>query len=80
MDYASDAEDWVLDEVNMLKGRPKKDAASMGGVQPAKASKANGNGANLGFEAQLFLAAVHFVKNHPAKFGWPRFNRSSTRR
>jgi hypothetical protein len=50
-------------EVNMPKGRPKKDAASAGGAQPGKASKANGNGANLGFEAQLFLAADKLRKN-----------------
>jgi type I restriction enzyme M protein len=38
---------------------PKKDE----GNQPVKASKTNGNGANLGFEAQLFLAADKLRKN-----------------
>jgi type I restriction enzyme M protein len=47
----------------MPKGRPKKVAASVGAAQPAKASKTNGNGANLGFEAQLFLAADKLRKN-----------------
>ena len=41
----------------MPKGRPKKDVAGAANMQPTKASKTNGNGANLGFEAQLFLAA-----------------------
>src|SRR6202790_2097271 len=45
----------------MPKGRPK--TASAGAAQPAKASKTNGNGANLGFEAQLFLAADKLRKN-----------------
>jgi hypothetical protein len=43
----------------MPRGRPRKDAGNGSAVQPARASKANGNGANLGFEAQLFLAADH---------------------
>ena len=47
----------------MPKGRPKKDAAKSGAAQPAKSSKSNGNGANLGFEAQLFLAAAKLRKN-----------------
>jgi type I restriction enzyme M protein len=47
----------------MPKGRPKKVATSAGATQPAKASKTNGNGANLGFEAQLFLAADKLRKN-----------------
>src|ERR1700686_1046457 len=47
----------------MLRGRQKKDAASPGKARPAKASKANGNGANLGFEAQMFLAADKLRKN-----------------
>jgi type I restriction enzyme M protein len=47
----------------MPKGRPKKDAAGAGNVQSAKSSKNNGNGANLGFEAQLFLAADKLRKN-----------------
>jgi type I restriction enzyme M protein len=45
----------------MPKGRPRKHVASA--TQPAKASKANGNGANLGFEAQMFLAADKLRKN-----------------
>jgi len=32
-------------------------------AQPAKTSKVNGNGATLGFEAQLFLAADKLRKN-----------------
>jgi type I restriction enzyme M protein len=44
----------------MPTGRPRRDAASATAVQPAKA---NGNGANLGFEAQLFLAADKLRKN-----------------
>jgi hypothetical protein len=47
--------------VTMPKGRPRKHVASA--TQPAKASKANGNGANLGFEAQMFLAADKLRKN-----------------
>jgi type I restriction enzyme M protein len=47
----------------MPKGRPKKVTASVGDAQPAKSSKTNGNGANLGFEAQLFLAADKLRKN-----------------
>src|SRR3954454_219867 len=48
----------------MPRGRPTKDAASgPAAVQPPKAAKANGNGANLGFEAQLFLAADKLRKN-----------------
>ena len=45
----------------MARGRPKKDPAAAGSEPPAK--KANGNGANLGFEAQLFLAADKLRKN-----------------
>src|SRR5438309_11690245 len=44
----------------MPRGRPRSDAASTTAVQPAKA---NGNGANLGFEPQLFLAADKLRKN-----------------
>src|SRR4051812_13863114 len=44
----------------MPRGRPRTDAAS---GPPAKAAKGNGNGANLGFEAQLFLAADKLRKN-----------------
>lgn len=47
----------------MPKGRPKKDAAKSGGPQSAKSSKSSGNGANVGFEAQLFLAADKLRKN-----------------
>ena len=44
----------------MARGRPKK--ATNGGADTVPA-KANGNGANLGFEAQLFLAADKLRKN-----------------
>ena len=47
----------------MTKGRPKKAAAGAGAAPPAKSSKSNGNGANIGFEAQLFLAADKLRKN-----------------
>src|SRR6266699_2514146 len=47
----------------MPRGRPRKDSASASSAQPTKTSKANGNGANLGFEAQLFLAADKLRKN-----------------
>jgi hypothetical protein len=47
----------------MSKGLPKTVVASAAADQPAKASKSNGNGANLGFEAQLFLAADKLPKN-----------------
>ena len=47
----------------MPRGRPQNDAVSDGAAKPAKAKKANGNGANLGFEAQLFLAADKLRKN-----------------
>src|SRR3954471_1701933 len=48
----------------MPRGRPRADAASgPAAVRPAKAAKGNGNGANLGFEAQLFLAADKLRKN-----------------
>ena len=47
----------------MPRGRPRKDAASAAAVRSPKAAKANGNGANLGFEAQLFLAADKLRKN-----------------
>ncbi len=47
----------------MTGGRPNKDAASAITSQPAKPSKVNGNGANIGFEAQLFLAADKLRKN-----------------
>lgn len=49
----------------MARGRPKKDEQNSASAAPAKSSKtkANGNGANLGFEAQLFLAADKLRKN-----------------
>src|SRR6202163_966381 len=47
----------------MPRGRPKKGAANATTAPPAKLSKANGNGANLGFEAQMFLAADKLRKN-----------------
>ncbi|MGH7074664.1 MAG: type I restriction-modification system subunit M N-terminal domain-containing protein, partial [Stellaceae bacterium] len=43
----------------MPRGRPKK-ADGNGSIKPAKR---NGNGANLGFEAELFLAADKLRKN-----------------
>src|ERR1044071_3508158 len=43
----------------MPRGRPRNDATAI----PAKAAKSNGNGASLGFEAQLFLAADKLRKN-----------------
>ena len=51
----------------MARGRPKKSAddapATKPAAKPAKASKNKGNGANLGFEAQMFLAADKLRKN-----------------
>src|SRR5208337_5467532 len=47
----------------MPRGRPKKDPASAAAEPSAKKPKTNGNGANLGFEAQLFLAADKLRKN-----------------
>jgi type I restriction enzyme M protein len=47
----------------MPRGRPRKDAATASAAQPAKPAKGNGNGANLGFEAQMFLAADKLRKN-----------------
>src|SRR5256886_6312397 len=46
----------------MRRGRPRRDEGN-GGASPAKTGKGNGNGANLGFEAQLFLAADKLRKN-----------------
>jgi hypothetical protein len=43
----------------MLKGRPKKDA---GGTQPAKASKPNGNCANLGFARSCSLLPTSYAR------------------
>src|SRR6476469_3382449 len=47
----------------MPRGRPRQDAATAPAAQPARTSKINGNGANLGFEAQLFRAADKLRKN-----------------
>jgi type I restriction enzyme M protein len=47
----------------MPRGRPKNAAGDTGSAKAAKPQKANGNGANLGFEAQLFLAADKLRKN-----------------
>jgi type I restriction enzyme M protein len=47
----------------MARGRPKNDPASPAAEPSAKKAKTNGNGANLGFEAQLFLAADKLRKN-----------------
>lgn len=49
----------------MARGRPKKDERDSASAAPPKSSKnnGNGNGANLGFEAQLFLAADKLRKN-----------------
>jgi type I restriction enzyme M protein len=44
----------------MARGRPKK---STDGAAQATPAKGNGNGATLGFEAQLFLAAEKLRKN-----------------
>src|SRR3954468_25084167 len=51
-----------LENMQMPRGRPRGDTRN-GATQSVKASKANGNGANLGFEAQLFLAADKLRKN-----------------
>jgi type I restriction enzyme M protein len=45
----------------MPRGRPKKDLATATVAQPTKTTR--GNGANLGFEAQMFLAADKLRKN-----------------
>ena len=47
----------------MARGRPRKDAATTQAAEPIKTAKANGNGAILGFEAQLFLASDKLRKN-----------------
>jgi type I restriction enzyme M protein len=44
----------------MARGRPRKNSDNATSATPAKA---NGNGANLGFEAQMFLAADKLRKN-----------------
>jgi hypothetical protein len=57
----------------MPRGPRKKVAASAGAAEPAKGSKINGNGANLGFEAQLFLAADKLRKNlEPSDYAYGR--------
>jgi type I restriction enzyme M protein len=47
----------------MQRGRSKTTIADAQAAKAAKPQKANGNGANLGFEAQLFLAADKLRKN-----------------
>jgi hypothetical protein len=48
----------------MPRGRSKKSANdAQSSAQAAKPEKRNGNGGNLGFEAQLFLAADKLRKN-----------------
>jgi type I restriction enzyme M protein len=47
----------------MPRGRPKTPAGDTDTAKAAKPQKANGNDANLGFEAQLFLAADKLRKN-----------------
>jgi len=47
----------------MPRGRPKTSASNTQAAKTAKPEKAKGNSANLGFEAQLFLAADKLRKN-----------------
>ncbi len=49
----------------MPRGLPKEEKANPKAAKPAKSpdTKRNGNGANLGFEAQMFLAADKLRKN-----------------
>jgi type I restriction enzyme M protein len=47
----------------MPRGRPKNAAGDTDTAKATKPQKGNGNGANLGFEAQLFLAADKLRKN-----------------
>jgi type I restriction enzyme M protein len=47
----------------MPRGRPKKSTGDAPAAKAAKAEKPKGNGGNLGFEAQLFLAADKLRKN-----------------
>src|SRR6476660_6109800 len=47
----------------MPRGRPKSSAGDAEAAKATKPQKANGNGAKLGFEAQLFLAADKLRKN-----------------
>ena len=44
-------------------GTPEGAGADNATAKAAKPAKANGNGANLGFEAQMFLAADKLRKN-----------------
>jgi type I restriction enzyme M protein len=47
----------------MPRGRPKSSAGATDTAKTTKSQKGNRNGANLGFEAQLFLAADKLRKN-----------------
>src|SRR6266478_3771708 len=49
----------------MPRGLPKEEKANPKSARPVKSpeTKRNGNGANLGFEAQMFLAADKLRKN-----------------
>jgi type I restriction enzyme M protein len=47
----------------MAKARSEKTAGKAGNTEKAKPTKQNGNGASLGFEAQMFLAADKLRKN-----------------
>jgi type I restriction enzyme M protein len=47
----------------MPRGRLKNSASDAPSAKAAKTEKPNGNGGNLGFEAQLFLAADKLRKN-----------------
>jgi hypothetical protein len=47
----------------MPRGRPKKSTGDPLSSKTAKVGKPKGNGANLGFEARLFLAANKLGKN-----------------
>ena len=47
----------------MPRGRPKNSGSGTPSAKAAKTEKPNGNGGNLGFEAQLFLAADKLRKN-----------------
>ncbi len=47
----------------MPRGLPKEEKANPKAAKPAKSpeNKRNGNGANLGFEAQMFLSKRDFT-------------------
>jgi len=47
----------------MSRGQHKTSSSEAQTAKVTKSQKANGNGANLGFEAQLFLAADKLRKN-----------------